>query len=182
MINAPLANGSIEGSDTALTSQANVPAIWWKMYDDPVLNSLVDEALQSNTNLRVAAANLARSREALGIAQAQGGFSGKASAAVERAQESAEQYLLFEKLPVANEGDFGISISYEFDLFGKLRRGSGAGRYRVRAGRWRSRADQRGRGRGARLRRTMLGRRGTQDRATVARIAEAARGRVAPSA
>ena len=44
----------------------------------------------------------------------------------ERAQESAEQYLLFEKLPVANEGDFGISISYEFDLFGKLRRGTEA--------------------------------------------------------
>ncbi|MGF6572351.1 NodT family efflux transporter outer membrane factor (OMF) lipoprotein [Paraburkholderia sp. GAS333] len=123
LINAPLANGPIDGADTALTSHANVPAVWWKMYDDPVLNSLVDEALQSNTDLRVAAANLARSREALGVAQAQGGFSGSASAAVERAQESAEQYLLFEKLPVANEGNFGISISYEFDLFGKLRRG-----------------------------------------------------------
>ena len=123
LINAPLANAPIEGSDTALTSQRAVPAVWWKLYDDPVLNGLVDDALQSNTDLRVAAANLARSREALGVAQAQGGFSGKASAAVERAQESAEQYLLFEKLPVANEGDFGISISYEFDLFGKLRRG-----------------------------------------------------------
>jgi NodT family efflux transporter outer membrane factor (OMF) lipoprotein len=88
-----------------------------------VLNSLVDEALQSNTDLRVAAANLARSREALGVAQAQGGFSGKTSALVERAQESAEQYLLFNKLPVEYEGDIGISISYELDLFGKLRRG-----------------------------------------------------------
>jgi NodT family efflux transporter outer membrane factor (OMF) lipoprotein len=123
LINAPLANGAIEGADTTLTSTANVPAVWWKMYDDPVLNNLVDEALQSNTDLRVAAANLARSREALGVAQAQGGFSGSATAAVERAQESAEQYLLFEKLPVANEGNFGISVSYEFDLFGKLKRG-----------------------------------------------------------
>lgn len=123
LINAPLANAPIEGADAKLTSRQNVPAVWWKLYDDPVLNSLVDEALQSNTDLRVAAANLARSREALGVAQAQGGFSGKTSAAVERAQESAEQYLLFNKLPVANEGDIGISISYEIDLFGKLRRG-----------------------------------------------------------
>jgi NodT family efflux transporter outer membrane factor (OMF) lipoprotein len=71
----------------------------------------------------VAAANLARSREALGVAQAQGGFSGKTSAAFERAQESAEQYLLTNKLPVINEGDVGINVSYEIDLFGKLRRG-----------------------------------------------------------
>ncbi|MFT4068134.1 efflux transporter outer membrane subunit [Paraburkholderia sp.] len=123
LVNAPLANGPIEGADPALTSTLNTPTIWWKLYDDPVLNGLVDEALKSNTDLRVAAANLARSRAALGVAQAQGGFSGKASVAIERAQESAEQYLLSEKLPVANEGDMGISISYEFDLFGKLRRG-----------------------------------------------------------
>ncbi|CAE6904387.1 Outer membrane protein OprM [Paraburkholderia domus] len=123
LVNAPLANAPIEGADAKLTTRQNVPAVWWKLYDDPVLNSLVDEALQSNTDLRVAAANLARSREALGVAQAQGGFSGKTSAVVERAQESAEQYLLFNKLPVANEGDIGISISYEIDLFGKLRRG-----------------------------------------------------------
>ncbi|MFM0202657.1 efflux transporter outer membrane subunit [Paraburkholderia fungorum] len=123
LVNAPLANAPIEGADAKLTTRQDVPTIWWKLYDDPVLNSLVDAALQSNTDLRVAAANLARSREALGVAQAQGGFSGKTSAAFERAQESAEQYLLFNKLPVANEGDIGISISYEIDLFGKLRRG-----------------------------------------------------------
>lgn len=123
LVNAPLANAPIEGADTALTTRQNVPPVWWKLYDDPVLNGLVDEALQSNTDLRVAAANLARSREALGVAQAQGGFSGKTSALLERAQESAEQYLLTEKLPVVNEGDIGISVSYEIDLFGKLRRG-----------------------------------------------------------
>ncbi|NPT39764.1 efflux transporter outer membrane subunit [Paraburkholderia sp. 1N] len=123
LINAPLANAPIEGADAKLTTRQNVPAVWWKLYDDPVLNSLVDQALQSNTDLRVAAANLARSREALGVAQAQGGFSGKSSVLLERAQESAEQYLLFNKLPVTNEGDIGISISYEIDLFGKLRRG-----------------------------------------------------------
>ncbi|MEC5409668.1 efflux transporter outer membrane subunit [Paraburkholderia sp. MPAMCS5] len=123
LVNAPLANAPIEGADTSLTSRADVPAVWWKMYDDPALNSLVDEALHSNTDLRVAAGNLARSREALGVAQAQGGFSGKTSAAFQRAQESAEQYLLTEKLPVVNEGDIGIRVAYEIDLFGKLRRG-----------------------------------------------------------
>jgi NodT family efflux transporter outer membrane factor (OMF) lipoprotein len=123
LINAPFANALIDGADSRLTSPQEVPAVWWHLYDDPVLDKLVDEALKSNTDLRVAAANLARSREALGVAQAQGGFSGKASVLAERAQVAGEQYLVLSKLPVTNEGDIGISISYELDLFGKLRRG-----------------------------------------------------------
>jgi NodT family efflux transporter outer membrane factor (OMF) lipoprotein len=123
VVNAPLANASLPDVDGQRVSQESVPSNWWHLYDDPVLEQLVSEALKSNTDLRVAAANLARSQEALGVAQAQGGFSGKAEAGVDRAQESAEQYLLFSKVPVATEGALGISISYEFDLFGKLKRG-----------------------------------------------------------
>jgi NodT family efflux transporter outer membrane factor (OMF) lipoprotein len=127
-INAPLAHGPLDGVDGATATSQPVPPNWWHLYDDPVLNDLVTQALASNTDLRVAAANLARSRAALGVAQEQGGFSGGASAAFKRAQEAGEQYLLFEKVPVATEGDVGINVSYEFDLFGKLRRGVEAAR------------------------------------------------------
>jgi NodT family efflux transporter outer membrane factor (OMF) lipoprotein len=123
VVNAPLANAPLPDVDGQHISQQPVPPNWWHLYDDPVLEQLVSEALESNTDLRVAAANLARSQEALGVAQAQGGFSGKAETAFARAQESGEQYLMFEKIPVVNEGDVGISISYEFDVFGKLKRG-----------------------------------------------------------
>jgi len=122
LVNAPLAHAPLDANG-APVSQDPLPPDWWRLYDDPVLNQLVEQALKSNTNLRVAAANLARSRAALAVANAQGGFSGGASAAFQRAQESAQQYLLFSKLPVENEGDVGIKVSYEFDLFGKLRRG-----------------------------------------------------------
>ncbi|MEX3920514.1 efflux transporter outer membrane subunit [Paraburkholderia sp. BR10872] len=128
VVNAPLAQGPIDGADHAPVSQLGVPANWWQLYDDPTLNELVQEALKSNTDLRVAAANLARSRAAVDIANAQGGFSGTAHATAERAQVSGEQYLLFEKVPVATLGDLGVNISYEFDLFGKLRRGVEAAR------------------------------------------------------
>ncbi|PXW28562.1 efflux transporter outer membrane subunit [Paraburkholderia caballeronis] len=127
LVNAPLANAPLDSAG-APVSQDPVPSNWWRLYDDPVLDQLVEDALKSNTDLRVAAANLARSRAALAVADAQGGFSGGATAAFERAQESAEQYLLFSKLPVENEGNVGISISYEVDLFGKLRRGVEAAR------------------------------------------------------
>ena len=123
VVNAPLANAALPDVDGEHISQQPVPPNWWHLYDDPVLEQLVSEALQSNTDLRVATANLARSQEALGVAEAQGGFSGGADAAFARAQESGQQYLIFSKIPVANEGDAGIRVSYEFDLFGKLRRG-----------------------------------------------------------
>jgi NodT family efflux transporter outer membrane factor (OMF) lipoprotein len=122
-INGPYANGAIDGADRAPVTQGEVPAKWWRLYDDPVVDQLVTQALASNTDLRVAAANLARSRAEVEYANQQGGFSGKTSAAFQRAQESAEQYLLTEKLPVVNEGALDLSISYELDLFGKLRRG-----------------------------------------------------------
>jgi NodT family efflux transporter outer membrane factor (OMF) lipoprotein len=128
LIHAPLAQGPLAGAEQAPVSTAALPREWWRLYDDPLLDTLVQQALRSNTDLRVAAANLARSRAAVAVADAQGGFSGGASAAFERAQESAEQYLLSNKLPVANEGNLGLSVSYELDLFGKLRRGVEAAR------------------------------------------------------
>jgi NodT family efflux transporter outer membrane factor (OMF) lipoprotein len=122
-INAPLANAPLDGVDGTRTVSEPVPSNWWHLYDDPVLDDLVQQALATNTDLRVAAANLARSRASVGVAEEQGGFSGGADVAFKRAQEAGQQYLLFEKVPVANEGDLGINVSYEFDLFGKLRRG-----------------------------------------------------------
>ncbi|WP_144156633.1 efflux transporter outer membrane subunit [Paraburkholderia sp. BCC1885] len=123
VVNAPFADAPLPDIDGQHVSQDPVPPDWWHLYDDPVLEQLVSEALKSNTDLRVAAANLARSQEALGVAEAQGGFSGGADVGFARAQESGQQYLIFSKIPVSNEGDAGIRVSYEFDLFGKLRRG-----------------------------------------------------------
>jgi len=123
LVNAPLAQGPIAGADHAPVSQGAVPSDWWRLYDDPTLDQLVQQALESNTSLRVAAANLARSRAAVAVAEQQGGFSGNASASFQRAQVSGEQYLQFSKVPVGNLGDLGLNVSYEFDLFGKLRRG-----------------------------------------------------------
>ncbi len=122
-VNAPYANAPIEGAADAPVTRGTAPSKWWRLYDDPALDELVSEALASNADLRVAAANLARSRAEVEFANRQGGFSSKSSVAFQRAQESAEQYLLTEKLPVVNEGALELSVSYEFDLFGKLKRG-----------------------------------------------------------
>ncbi len=44
---------------------AEAPDDWWRLYDDPALNDLVYQALKANTDLRVAAANLAQARAGL---------------------------------------------------------------------------------------------------------------------
>jgi NodT family efflux transporter outer membrane factor (OMF) lipoprotein len=84
---------------------------------------LVQQAMASNTDLRVAAANLSRARAQVDEAQAAGGWSGGVKVGAQRLQESGEAFLIPEKVPVANVGDIGITTSYQFDLFGTLQRG-----------------------------------------------------------
>ncbi|MQA56010.1 efflux transporter outer membrane subunit [Pseudomonas piscis] len=118
----PDLQGELAGKGANVVS-APVPGDWWRLYRDPRLDQLVQQALASSTDLRVAAANLARARAQVDEAQAAGGWSGGVKAGVERLQESGEAFLLPEKVPVANVGNLSISTSYQFDLFGTLQRG-----------------------------------------------------------
>lgn len=114
--------GTIAGEGSNVVS-APVPADWWRLYKDPRLDELVRQAMASNTDLRVAAANLQRSRYQVQQAESAGGWSAGAKAEAQRLQESGEAFLLADKVPVANIGSVGISTSYQFDLFGTLQRG-----------------------------------------------------------
>ncbi|USQ94594.1 efflux transporter outer membrane subunit [Caulobacter sp. RL271] len=125
-INAATAQGPFMGAASKAVSQDPVPAGWWKLYDDPVLNGLVEEALKANTDLRVAAANLARARAIAGEADDAGGFKVDASAAAMHSRESGEQFLLAEPLPVENLADVGLKVSYQVDLVGRIRRAAEA--------------------------------------------------------
>ncbi|MCK1786440.1 TolC family protein, partial [Pseudomonas sp. TNT11] len=114
--------GQLAGEGSNVVS-APVPADWWKLYKDPRLDELVRQAMASNTDLRVAAANLQRARYQVQEAQSVGGWSAGAKAEAQRLQESGEAFLLSEKVPVGNIGSVGITTSYQFDLFGTLQRG-----------------------------------------------------------
>ncbi|MCS5515088.1 TolC family protein [Pseudomonas qingdaonensis] len=102
---------------------APVPANWWHLYQDPRLDALVNQALAANTELRVAAANIARARAQVEEAEAQGGFNGGVKLGAQRLQESGEAFLQPDKVPVANIGEAILSASYQFDLWGTLKRG-----------------------------------------------------------
>ena len=48
---------------------AEVPDEWWKLYNDPVLDGLLDEAFAANADLAVAEANLLSARAVLDAAR-----------------------------------------------------------------------------------------------------------------
>ena len=124
LINAPAAGGAFVGTrDNPAIAQDGLPSHWWRLYQSPDLDRLIIAALAANTDLRVAEANLQRSRALVELAKTEGqpnvGFEG----GVERTQLSAQQYLFPGNLPVFTLYDINLSASYELDLFGRIRRG-----------------------------------------------------------
>jgi len=106
----------------AKVEQAELPADWWKLYDDPLLNRLVSEALQSNTDVRLAYHNLRHAYEGFQIAHHAQEVEIGGAGSLARGQLSSESLALQEKIPVMNLADAGLSVGYQLDLFGKLKR------------------------------------------------------------
>lgn len=123
--------GPFSLKDPAVVSLGEVPQGWWKLYEDDTLNRLVQQALEANTDLRVAQAHLRRAQAVSEEVADQGGPHAGVSAAVERAQVAGEAYLLETKVPVFSLADVGAHASYQLDLFGQLARASEAAQANV---------------------------------------------------
>ncbi|WP_059410564.1 efflux transporter outer membrane subunit [Cupriavidus basilensis] len=121
-IHAPAANGALLGADNAAVSVGEVPDGWWRLYDDPKLDQLVQQALAANTDLRVASANLKRAIAVYHEVESENLPQGAFGASVARGQIAGEPLLHEEKIPVFNFGDVGLNVSYLIDFFGKLAR------------------------------------------------------------
>lgn len=98
------------------------PGAWWRLYQDPVLDTLVSQALTANADLRVAAANLARSRALLQEMTGATVPTVGTDASTTRTQPSGAAAGGDAELPTVTAYDAGLSASYQFDLFGRIRR------------------------------------------------------------
>lgn len=100
---------------------------WWRLYRDPVLDGLVTDALARNTDLRVAAANLARARAALREARA--GTLPQTRVGASGSYGRASEFLLPPNVPrTGSTFDVGLEVAYEADLFGRVARSIEASR------------------------------------------------------
>ena len=130
------ASGHFDAALQPVFDQSDAPAVWWRLYDDPVLDKLIGQAFVANTDIRVATANLRRARAVLqenralrlpsttttasasydrfGGTQSSGatvGAGGTAGGATKPSSPfTSEVYSL------------GFDLSYEIDFFGRVTR------------------------------------------------------------
>jgi outer membrane protein, multidrug efflux system len=110
----------------AVPSDAKLKGNWWEIFQDPDLNPLVEKALLSNQNLRVAAARLEQARDQLTVARSGLFPAVDLSSTALRAKDSANRPLSGYSVPnqsvVQNDFRIGPAVTYEVDLFGRVRR------------------------------------------------------------
>ena len=122
-LNSAAANGAFLAKDADALKDDAVPARWWRLYEDEALDALIADALAANTDLRAAAAALARSAALLREAKTLRQPTVPIQAGLERSQFAGEQFLLPIRPPVSNDYEVSITIGYDLDLFGAIRRG-----------------------------------------------------------
>jgi len=123
----PASSGPLLSADDPAFTPDPLPADWWRLYNDPVLDGLVEDALAANTDVRQALARIERARA--GLRGARGDrlpqSSIGSSATYNRLPET-------QVAPGADREDWsfdaGIDVSYEVDLFGRVSRGVEAAR------------------------------------------------------
>jgi NodT family efflux transporter outer membrane factor (OMF) lipoprotein len=122
--------GPFVSATPSVVTPEEAPDQWWKLYDDPTLNALIEEALRANTDLRAAEGNLRAVRASLGEARFnQYTPSTNLTATMQRGRVAANTVPgATSQLPITDTYQAGLDVSYELDLFGRVRHGVAAAR------------------------------------------------------
>ncbi|MCB1900989.1 MAG: efflux transporter outer membrane subunit [Rhodocyclaceae bacterium] len=115
------ASGSFVSQSPQVDAGSPPPADWWKLYDDPALDAIVQEALSANTDLRVALANLDRARAVYRETRGKLLPSTNVTAGASRGRNQTS-WSGAGQAPVQWNYTGGLDISYELDFFGRVRR------------------------------------------------------------
>ena len=110
---------SAQSGDTYATDAPQL-STWWKLFNDPVLNELVDTALRNNNTLELAGLRILEARAQLGVA---------AGSLYPQSQFAAGEANY--RSPPENTGitnnywqyTLGASVAWEIDFWGRFRRG-----------------------------------------------------------
>lgn len=115
------AGSFVAANSPAVQPLAPVQGDWWRLYNDPVLDGLIKDALAANTDIRAAVARLARARASLREVKVDRLPQIDAGAAVTRGRENGQSN-------AETSFDAGLDVAYEVDLFGRVSRGVEAAR------------------------------------------------------
>jgi outer membrane protein, multidrug efflux system len=128
-------------SEPMAGGESNSPAslaAWWKTFNDPELDSLVDRAVNSNLDLKIAAARIRESRARYQVVSADSSPTLDASGSYDRSRQSRNQPILSSfgipaRLFENNVYQAGFDASWELDIFGGTRRATEAATAEVAA-------------------------------------------------
>lgn len=113
---------------SATSSHVGVSSSWWKTFRDPKLNSLQSQLLAQNLDLSAAYARRQQALAQLGIAESNTFPQASASTSINRDKNSLENSGGAQVSEYATQYQIGANLSYEIDLWGRVRRLVEAGR------------------------------------------------------
>jgi NodT family efflux transporter outer membrane factor (OMF) lipoprotein len=108
-----------------VTTTASINIDWWRSFNDPVLTQLVETALANNTDIAIAAARVEEAR--YGYQAAEGALLPSLSATTGGAYSRSISAATARPV-TQTAGEADLPLSYEVDLFGRLRNSSKAAR------------------------------------------------------
>jgi NodT family efflux transporter outer membrane factor (OMF) lipoprotein len=122
VVKRPAAAAPFLGAGEQPFNSAPLPADWWRLYQDPTLDKLITKAFAANADLRVAAANLQRSHAVLEEVEEKKRPEVEMQAAPGYGRIAGASLGLPEVLPDTGLYSGEVKVSYQLDLFGKIKR------------------------------------------------------------
>ena len=124
-----------DGWKIAKPEDALVRGKWWELYGDAQLNELEELVDPSNETLRIAEANFRQARTAIRFNRAAEAPTIGTSPSISAVRDSANRPYFPPKLANNGSGDLTLpfDLSYEIDLWGKIRRSVTAAREEAQA-------------------------------------------------
>lgn len=131
----PASFKELEGWKVAALPQQKLPHNWWELYHDPLLNQLEEEVATANQSIRQAEAQFRQAQALLQAARAGYYPSATIGASATRSQHSTNLTSTTRSTSAAPSWDFQlpVDLSWEIDLWGRIRRTVEAGQAEVEA-------------------------------------------------
>lgn len=107
-------------SDPAAFAGGTVEDRWWQNFEDPLLDSLIDQALSANYDISMAVRRIEMARTAVGKARAAYFPQVGVSASYNRARTSGMTGNMAGNAATGSYFDIGANVSWEIDVFGKI--------------------------------------------------------------
>lgn len=124
-----VADSWLEAHDPKVDTSTEAYKDWWSVFNDPILNALIEKAYAQNLNLQAAGLRILQARAQLGIATGQQYPQSQSIQSSYTRSRSSENAPPFANLPPTLDVDNAINVwqtdfavSWEADVWGKFRR------------------------------------------------------------